>query len=426
MGEPILLIGSFILGAVLAALAMRRLLPDWATVRQLETERAGLLAEYASEKRSAAEKLKLYEQAEHKLSDTFRALSSDALNLNNQAFLGLAKVTLEKLSEAQRADLQKREAVMKDVVTPVRESLEKVDAKIQLLEQARAGAYSTLSEQVKQLLETNISLRLETQGLASALKAPNVRGKWGELQLKRVIELAGMLPNCDFTEQMTVGGEGEKQRPDVVVHLPGGRQLVIDAKAPWDGYLAAVSAKNENDRAAAMREHVRMVRAHVTALSRKAYWEQFQPAPEMVVMFLAGEHLYSAALAEDPSLLEEAANARVVIATPTSLIAMLRAIAYGWRQESIAVNAREISELGRELHKRVSDMVVHLDSVGTHLKKSVEAYNKTIHSAETRVLVTTRKFETLGAASSNVEVESPTPIDTSPRLPSRREQQSLF
>jgi DNA recombination protein RmuC len=426
MRDALLYIGAFVSGAVAAALLVRRLLPTWAQVRALELQMATLQAEQVAERKSTQEKLALFEQAERKLTDTFKALSADALNLNNQAFLGLAKVTLEKMSEGQRVDLQKREATMKDVVQPVKESLEKVDAKIAALEQARAGAYASLSEQVKQLLEANVSLRFETQGLASALKAPNLRGKWGELQLRRVVELAGMVAHCDFSEQVTVNDGERNQRPDLVVHLPAGRKIVIDAKAPWDGYLAAASAKSEAERSAAMRDHVRMLRAHVTALSRKAYWEQFQPAPEMVILFLAGEHLYSAALTEDPSLLEEAANARVVIATPTSLIAMLRAIAFGWRQEQIAINAQEISELGRELHKRVADMVGNLEGLGTHLRKSVDAYNKTIHSAEQRVLVTARKFDSLGAASSHVEIVSPEPVDVVPRVPARREQQSLF
>jgi DNA recombination protein RmuC len=333
------------------------------------------------------------EDARQKLADTFKALSADALHSNNQAFLELAGATL---------------------VQPVRESLAKVDDKIQALETARAGAYAALGEQVRALVETQTQLRAETGKLVTALRTPGVRGRWGEMQLKRVVEMAGMLEHCDFYSQPVAFTEEGRMRPDLLVRLPGGKNIIVDAKAPLEAYLAASEAADEDTRRARLLDHARQVRAHVTALGRKSYWEQFDPAPEFVVLFLPAESFFSAALEGDPSLIE-AGGGRTILATPTTLIALLRAVAYGWQQENIARNAAEISRLGKELYKRLGDLSSHWARLGKSLERAVEAYNSASGSLETRVLVTARKFEELETSAFGVVLEPAEPVDTRPR-----------
>jgi DNA recombination protein RmuC len=302
-------------------------------------------------------------------------------------------------------------------VKPVREALESVDKQIRELEKERVGAYESLNTQVKSLLESQQQLRAETGNLVKALRAPNVRGRWGEVQLRRVVEMAGMVDHCDFKEQQTVTGEeGEMLRPDMVVSLPGDKTIVVDAKAPVSAYLDAIEATDDAVRAEQMNRHAQQVRTHVERLSRKAYWEQFQPTPEFVVLFLPGEMFFSAALERDPSLIEYGAEKRVILATPTTLIALLKAIFYGWRQQKLEKNAQEISRLGRDLYDRLCTMGGHIDKLGASLGRSVESYNQAVASLETRVMVTARKFRDLEAGgSSTQELAALEPVDHIPR-----------
>jgi len=345
----------------------------------------------------------------------FQALSADALARNNQAFLELAGATLARTQEAARGDLERRQQAIAEIVDPVRQSLDKVDHKIQELEKARAGAYATLSEQVRSLVEMQSQLRSETGRLVTALRTPSTRGRWGEIQLRRVVEMAGMLEHCDFYSQTTLNGEDGRLRPDLLVRLPAGKTIVVDAKTPLEGYLAAVEAADEATHKARFADHARQVRAHLTSLGRKSYWEQFDQAPEFAVLFLPGESFFSAALESDPSLIEFGVGQNVILATPTTLIALLRAVSYGWRQEKLAENAAEISALGKELYKRLSDMGDQWNRVGRALDRAVEAYNGAVGSLESRVMVSARRFEELKTAPLGVQIAPLEPVEKTAR-----------
>lgn len=368
-----------------------------------------------AERKQSEEKLALIENAQIALSSAFKALAAEALNTNNKSFLELAKSNLEKHHEAAKGDLEKRTQAIDQLVKPVKESLEKVDLKIQEIEKARVGAYSGITEQIKSLMDGQTLLRNETSNLVRALRSPTGRGQWGEIQLRRVVEMAGMLSHCDFYEQQSVNTENGPLRPDLLVKLPSDRNIVVDAKAPLSAYLEAVEAQDDDTRAIKLKQHAQQVRNHLVNLGKKAYSEQFKPTPEFVVMFLPGEAFFCAALMEDPSLIEFGVDHNVIVATPTTLIALLKAVAYGWRQELLAKNAEEISKLGKELYERCSVMGGHMLRIGKSLHSATEYYNKAVGSLESRVLITARKFADLGAVSGDGQIEEVLPVEIVPR-----------
>jgi DNA recombination protein RmuC len=377
-------------------------------------ERAALEAGLAAERTAAEQKLGLLEDAERRLADTFHALSSRALQANNDQFLQLARESFGRLAEAANGDREKRQTAISELVRPVRDSLEKVDDKIQKLENARTFAYASLSQQVRSLLDTQNALRMETGNLVKALRAPAVRGRWGEMQLQRVVEMAGMLEHCDFVQQQTVEGDEGRLRPDLVVRFPGGKRMVVDAKAPLAAYLDALEAQTDDVRAAHLAAHARQLRNHVAQLARKAYWDQFEHTPEFVVLFVPNEAVFAAAMEQDPSLMEGAFSERVLLASPTTLIALLRAAAFGWRQERLAHDAQEIASLGRELHKRLGKLGDHFGKLGRGLASAVGAYNETVGSFERMVVPGARKLREK-AAPMDEELEALPDVDVAPR-----------
>jgi DNA recombination protein RmuC len=377
-------------------------------------ENAQLKAELEGERRAAQERLSSFNQAKEELAEKFKALSRDALKDNNQSFLHLAQSTLEKFQESARGDLDFRQKAIDQLVKPLKESLEKVDGKIGALEKERAGAYSELREQVKALATSQLQLQAETGNLVKALRTPHVRGRWGEIQLRRVVEMAGMLQYCDFVEQETVMTEDGRIRPDLIVRLPGNRTIVVDAKVPFDAFYESISTTDEEVRCARLKDHARLVRAHIGSLSKKSYWESVQPTPEFVLLFLPGETFYSAALENDPKLIEDGVLQNVIIATPATLIALLKAVSYGWRQEQMATNAHEVSKLGKDLYDRLRVFTNYFADIGKGLDRALDSYNKGVGSLEARVLVTARKFKERGALAGE-EIETVEPIDKSAR-----------
>src|ERR1043166_8411700 len=381
---------------------------------RMREDNARLMADLEGERRAGQERSESFKRVTEELVEKFKSLSRDALKDNNQEFLNLARATLEKFQVTAKGDLEQRHQAIDQLVKPLKDSLEKVDGKIGELEKARAGAYAELREQVRALATSQLQLQSETGNLVKALRTPHVRGRWGEIQLRRVVELAGMLQYCDFTEQASVVTEDSRIRPDVIVRLPGNRTIVVDAKVPFEAFYESISTTDDSVRLGCLKEHARLVRTHIGNLSRKSYWETVQPTPEFVLLFLPGENFYSAALEQDPKLIEDGINQRVIIATPTTVISLLKAISYGWQQEQRAANADEVGRLGKELYDRMRTFVNYFADIGRNLDRALEAYNKGVGSLEARVLVTARKFKERGAIAGE-EIETIEPVDKSTR-----------
>jgi DNA recombination protein RmuC len=389
-----------------------------ARLQQAHTElvagKAHLESALESERKASNEKIELVTRASEDLRNAFKAMASDALKSNNSSFLQIAEERLKRFQIQATSDLESRQKAVADMVAPVRDSLNKVDAQIQQMEVARGDAYGELRSQVQSLITTQKELQSQTGNLVRALRTPNVRGRWGEIQLRRVVEIAGMLPYCDFTEQESVTTESGRLRPDLIVKLPGGKHVVVDAKTPLQAFLEAFETTDEDARRVCLANHARQVRDHMNTLSGKKYWEQFDATPEFVVMFLPGETFFSAALEQDSGLIEHGVLNRVIPASPTTLIALLKAVNYGWNQEKLARNAQQISALGKELHDRLRLLAGHITQVGTGLDRAVESYNKAVGSLESRVLVSARKFAELGASVAD-DIPELAPIETTAR-----------
>ena len=383
----------------------------WAVSQRARVENARLRAELAHQRQLIPEQMALLEQAQGQLRATFEAAAGAALRASTEEFLKLADQKLGNVQKDAIGEIGKRQQALDDLMKPIRDALQQVDRKLGESDRTQVETSALLKEFNLQ----QERLRGETQSLVRALRTPNVRGRWGEMQLRRVVELAGMLPYCDFEEQPSLLAEFGRQRPDLIVKLPGGRTIVVDAKVPLEAYLNAQEAGDEHTRNARMTDHARQVREHMTKLGAKTYWEQVQPSPEFVVMFLPGEALFQSALQQDVELVDYGVRCQVFPASPITLIALLQVVAHGWRHERLAQNAEEIQLLGQELYARVSKMTEYLDTLRTRLDSTVKAFNDAVGSYETRVLVTARKFKELGATS-GTEIEPLQSIDTAPRI----------
>jgi DNA recombination protein RmuC len=338
------------------------------------------------------------------MSDSFKAMSAEALDTSIRQLTEMARTQLQSTQAEAKGELEKRQLAMEQLVRPLKDQLQRVDQQLLTLNKERHQSQGMLAERMRQLAEANEKLRSETGALVTALRKPNARGQWGQMQLRKVVELAGMVRHCDFTEQASFAGDEQTLRPDMVVNLPGGKHVVVDAKAPLQGILDAYDAPDEQTRSEAMQAHARLLRRHVKQLADKAYWDGMESAPDFVVLFLPGEHLYGAALDADPSLIEDAMSRRVLIATPTTLLALLHSVGYGWQQERVAESAQAISDLGRELHGRLAKLSGMIQTLGKRLNSTVNAYNDTVGSYERRVLPAARRFADHGAVASGSEI----------------------
>jgi len=413
-----LLIG-LMLGAGLVAVAararLRSLAVQAARAGELEHELIKARADLDHERSLAQERLQTLSEAQGRLSESFKALSAEALQASMAQLAEMARAQLQTAQVEAKGDLDKRQQAVEQLVAPLKEQLGRVDTQLLKLDQERRESRGRLEAQLRTLTETGEKLRTETGALVTALRKPNARGQWGQMQLRNVVELAGMVRHCDFLEQSSVSGEDVTLRPDLIVRMPGGKHVVVDAKAPLQGVLDAYQARDEEERQGHLRDHARLLRKHVKALADKAYWAGLDSAPDFVVLFLPGEHLYGAALEADPALIEDAMARRVLIATPTTLLAMLRAVGYGWQQERVAESAQAISELGRELHTRLVKLSGLLSTLGKRLNSAVSAYNETVGSYEARVVPGARRFAEHGAVAEGRELPPLEPVSLSAR-----------
>jgi DNA recombination protein RmuC len=413
-----LLVGLLGGAAAVAALLrprLRTLAGEAERAGGLERDLVRALADLEHERARAEERLATLADAQERLSASFKALSAEALQSSMAQLTELARAQLRTSQAEAKGDLEKRHQAVEQLVAPLREQLGRVDAQLLRLDQERRESRGRLEAQLRTLTETGEKLRTETGALVTALRKPNARGQWGQMQLRNVVELAGMVRHCDFLEQSSIARDESSLRPDLIINMPGGKQVVVDAKAPLQGVLDAYQARSEDERVQHLRDHARLLRKHVKSLAEKAYWADLDCAPDFVVMFLPGEHLYGAALEADPSLIEDAMARRVLIATPTTLLAMLRAVAYGWQQERVAESAQAISELGRDLHGRLVKLSGLLATLGTRLNSTVRAYNETIGSYEARVLPGARRFADHGAVSEGRDMPELEHVTTSAR-----------
>jgi len=367
---------------------------------------------FDSEKELATTKEKLLHaaSADDRLKESFQSLATNALTQNNKLFLDLAATTFHKFEQSSQQTVRHGHELMNQMMTPLQKSLEVVDQKISELEKSRIAAYHGLTHHVSTLVESQRELRQETTNLSRALRNSGTRGRWGEIQLRRVVEMAGMIDHCDFFEQSSTSQEGQQKRPDLIVRLPAGKTIVVDAKTPLSAYLEAIDATEETTRLTKLNEHAAQLRRHISSLSQKSYWDQFQPSPEFVVLFLPSEAIFSAALERNPDLIEFGVDQKVILATPTTLIALLRAVAFGWRQEAMNDSAQKIADLGKQLHQRMGDVLSHIGDIGKGLNNATKAYNSAIGSIDRRMMVTARKFEELGVAGSD-KVEIPKNVE---------------
>jgi len=383
-------------------------------LRQAETAKAAADTRSSETEKNLVEQKALLEEAKTRLSDTFRSLASEALAGNNAGFLTLAEEKFRALKDEAAVDLDARKKAIEELVRPISETLSTYQDESKALEEKRLRELGTVGEQLRAVAVAQTTLQSETAKLVNALRSPQVRGRWGEITLRKTAELGGMSPHCDFVEQETVVTEGGRLRPDMIVKLPAGREVVVDSKVPLGGFLEALEANTDQERESALAKHANQVNQHVIKLAAKEYWDQFALAPEFVVLFIPNDSFLAAAAEKDPNLVESALAKKVVIATPTTFIALLMAIAYGWRQELVQESAQRISSLGQELSDRMGTLVDHLVKVGASLGRAVESYNAAVGSFEGRVLPSARKFRALGTGAKK-EIEELQPVDQTPR-----------
>ncbi|MDP6993218.1 MAG: DNA recombination protein RmuC [Woeseiaceae bacterium] len=407
VGGPALLAGT-VLGCLIGWLIFR------ARTLRLQEQNRLLETQVKDQDAIQAERDAAYDAATTRLATAFSELSNQSLKDNSETFLRLAKENLGAQQERAKRELGDREQAVENLVKPIREALTQSQQQIAALEKARSEAYGGIKAQLESMQTSQQSLAQETQNLVNALRRPEVRGRWGEITLRRLVELAGMVEHCDFQEQVHTSSDDKIIRPDMIVRMPDRRELVVDVKTPLDAYLEAAEAKDDAQRDLGLKRHARNVREHIRKLSSKAYWEQFSESPEFVILFIPGDQFLSAALNEDPDLIESALSQQIILATPTSLVALLKAVAYGWRQLALADNAEEIRRLAEDLYGRLGTFVGHLNKVGKQLSSSVDHYNRAMGSLERKVLPGARKFVELGVHPKK-EIESIEPLEALPR-----------
>lgn len=378
-------------------------------------EKINLESELKLAKKSIQDQEDYIAKVKVQLLDQFKSLSLDSLKENNSTFLSMAQTNFEKLTLENMKNLEGKKTEIQSTVNPIFETLNKFEQKISELEKNRIESFSSLFAHFNTIKDSQEKLRSETSNLVKALRTPHVRGRWGELQLKRVVEIAGMLEYCDFDQQTTVDTEEGRLRPDMIVRLPGNKSIIVDSKAVIQAYIDFSQSEDDDAKKTYLEQHAKHIRDRITELSKKSYWEQFESSPEFVVLFLPGENFFSSALEVDPKLIEDGVTQKVIIATPTTLIALLKAVSYGWNQASLTKNAQEISQLGKELYKRIFDMKEHFQKVGNQLSSAVDSYNKTVGSFESRVLVTARKFKELKSIDGDQEIDLLEPVEKMPR-----------